>query len=412
MIDLSDWLGSARGLAELPVRNTAEVAFRRDETWRLPEPLPAHVGLWLDRCLPAVTLTEPRPFRPDTPTKEKWGRQALYAAAIAALDPSRSPPALQAYRPIAAAYLTHSKRQPENATRWWTEMETTSRLLLHPAVQETVTDGSILLHHTYGVPYIPGSALAGVCRTAAQRQSNAGVNPLDDPKVDWVRLLFGNAPDDNESCGGILRFEDALWLPGDRSPLAFDVVTPHHSDYYTRKSDRPFPDETDAPIPTQRLTVAPGTRFLIVVETIKDPAAEKWLKWVCNHLLMPALAHDGVGSRTSNGYGRLERLGMPTPRPGASRTPPRSSRSPDSSPAAPAGGRDLAHVTFVANTGMLHATLPDGTRATVQPPTAHAIRKTLSESSQKRLKKGKTLRMYVRWTPRGNAKEIEGLDEG
>ena len=64
--------------------------------------------------------------------------------------------------------------------------------------------------------------------------------------------------------------------PDDWSPLAVDIVTPHHSDYYSGKTDEsgrrvPAADYDD-PVPTQRLSIRPGTRFKIVVEFATAPS--------------------------------------------------------------------------------------------------------------------------------------------
>ncbi len=104
------------------------------------------------------------------------------------------------------------------------EIQATSRVLLHPASNASITDGSILLHHTYGVPYVPGSGLKGIAR-AWMRQTHpavmgeAGKNKRSDARdSDMVRALFGKIPRETDGVearaeAGAVEFLDALWIP-------------------------------------------------------------------------------------------------------------------------------------------------------------------------------------------------------
>lgn len=162
---------------------------------------------------------------------------------------------------------------------------------------ESVLETSVRLHHTYGVPYIPGSALKG---TAA----NFARNHLD--KKDWgketdaYKVVFGEQDE-----AGFVTFHDALLKPcsgrGTRKEaLHQDVLTPHHPDYY-QGQDVP-PADWDSPDIIPFLS-ATGT-YLIAL-TAPDGCAD----WLARALaiLKLALGTDGigVGAKTSSGYGRL-----------------------------------------------------------------------------------------------------------
>ena len=402
MPSLATWLDLARS----GVKTEASLPDGR------PGPLPAHAGAWLDRAL----------IRHDASKKEKKhaGRQLLLDVACDSLR--LDAPGVMAYRER-FAYLRAEAALRESGTRRVFEVEATSRIHLHPATGATVTEGSLLLHHTYGVPYLPGSALKGVCRARARRLEERGFSPLGTAGTrPWSDDLFGFVTE-NEAGGaaGLCDFWDALWVPepptappeADRppwSPLALDVVTPHHAAYYTQGAE---PLDREEPVPTQFLTVRPGARFLVVVEA--SPAASNVLSWLVDQLLVPALAEDGVGAHTRAGYGRLE----PVPGAGGSGGTGRGAiPTAISSGAAARGGltdtteeTEVGEVSFDRGRRALLAVLPGGLRAEVEGPDAVRIRDSLSEPIRNRLGRGRTVRLRVTFARVGRGRRITGVAE-
>ncbi len=57
-----------------------------------------------------------------------------------------------------------------------------------------------------------------------------------------------------------------------------------------------------APAPTQRLSIAPGARFHLVVEAQRG-VPEKWPDFVVEDVLVPELEEDGIRAWTTSGYG-------------------------------------------------------------------------------------------------------------
>lgn len=288
-----------------------------------PQPLPAHAGLWLDRMVAS-------PWSEDD--KEWAARRGLYEAAVQALKPgSRTdddPPALRTYLPLFQRWRRAVTSPVTGTYRRVIELASQSRLLLHPASNESVTDGSLLLHHTYGVPYLPGSALKGVARARLLAAAGSAEAPEQKAQLEgWSDGLLGfvrggKAARPSRSAAGAeakakiqasrVDFLDALWMPpegaartrGNGTPLALDVVTPHHPDYYTAGSGaRRWPTDGDSPKPVLRLTIAPRVRFLAVAEAAAE--VQPWLDWLIDSVLLPALEEDGIGAWTSAGYGRL-----------------------------------------------------------------------------------------------------------
>lgn len=156
---------------------------------------------------------------------------------------------------------------------------------------EGVLETAITLHHTYGVPYIPGSALKGLAASYARQRLK---------KEDWgpkstngaYGILFG----DTDSAGYVTFF-DALYVPGSGhqgQALYLDVITVHHPDYY--QGDQ-APADWDNPTPIPFLSTT-GDYLLALAG---DP---QWVE-AAYKILALALSEEGVGAKTSSGYGRM-----------------------------------------------------------------------------------------------------------
>lgn len=166
---------------------------------------------------------------------------------------------------------------------------------------ESVLETSITLHHTYGVPYIPGSALKGLAAIFAdQHAGNA-----------WKKgspahaAVFGTS-----DAAGYITFFDALLVPrsgagSQRKPLHADIITVHHEEYYQGKGGAP-PADWDDPNPIPFLS-ATG-KYLIALAAPKD--CEEWIASAFK-ILAEALRYEGVGAKTSSGYGRMKLESMP-----------------------------------------------------------------------------------------------------
>lgn len=162
---------------------------------------------------------------------------------------------------------------------------------------ESVIETSIRLHHTYGVPIIPGSSLKGVAASFADRV--LGGKRSWEKGSEAYNAFFGTTAE-----SGCLTFFDALPLPGQWELLP-DVLTVHHPDYYTGSGSAPA--DWDSPNPVSFLA-ARGT-FLIGLGVSDATWAEMGYE-----LLRQALREQGVGGKTSSGYGRMELSQTPLPR--------------------------------------------------------------------------------------------------
>lgn len=184
----------------------------------------------------------------------------------------------------------------------------------------SILESGVTLHHTYGVPYVPGSTLKGVARAFAEsaagknylhkllngnaplicRSSSSSTPTVDDITVDEIiAVLFGRKPREEENDAGnagYLIFHEGWWIPdGTTPPLVAEVITVHHRDYYG--TGQVLPSDMDSPIPNPQIAIRGSFRFVI-----EGPA--RWAK-LGLQVLKAALWGEGLGSRRHVGYGRF-----------------------------------------------------------------------------------------------------------
>jgi CRISPR-associated protein Cmr6 len=153
----------------------------------------------------------------------------------------------------------------------------------------------IRLHHTYGMPLLPASALKGLCRRVARLLRHD--SKLSDEAID---ALFGFSRDKRASAGAVV-FYDAWYDPDSvgGAPFHRDVITVHHPAYYG--DGKTPPTDFDDPTPVPFLVIKPGARFLCVLDA-PDPA---WARFA-EQMLLWGLENLGVGAKTNAGYGYLK----------------------------------------------------------------------------------------------------------
>ncbi|WP_408888650.1 type III-B CRISPR module RAMP protein Cmr6 [Myxococcus faecalis] len=202
------------------------------------------------------------------------------------------------------------RRWRGSLTQWHTasvEMRATGRLLAGHG-NASPTGVGLTLHHTWGVPVIPGSSLKGVLAAYLR----ASFEP--DEVAEASRRLFGVPGDERlgqkASVGQVL-FHDAPWVSawdketkqGPRM-LARDVLTVHQRGWYGTAES--WPNDYESPNPVAFLSVRPGGRFLVALSVAPgaDEETLRLLRWAADRLC-EALRDWGVGGKTAAGYGRL-----------------------------------------------------------------------------------------------------------
>ena len=156
----------------------------------------------------------------------------------------------------------------------------------------------------YGLPYLAGSGVKGVLRSAAQELEKMGT---EDITVAVIETLFGHE-DDHNARRGALTCWDVFPSPAkDKELLVVEIMTPHFTDYFQNKGT---PHDAGKPNPIPFLAVAAGSEFRFVATCV--PALlndtvplDRW-----QHLLTKIMSHAfdwlGFGAKTSVGYGAME----------------------------------------------------------------------------------------------------------
>ncbi|MFN4226533.1 MAG: type III-B CRISPR module RAMP protein Cmr6 [Candidatus Ratteibacteria bacterium] len=227
-------------------------------------------------------------------------------------------------------------------------LHTSSRLIIGLG-SDHVLETSLTLHHIYGIPYIPASALKGICRMAAfwkiaenknilnnEKQLNELQNKFygdlcpDEKDILRYQLLFGA-----QNFKGLLLFLDAYPVIEENTQIFdLDIMNVHYQKYYSEDPEKNPPGDWENPVPIVFLTVKEGVEFKFNIlfdefrankilemddETLKKtmPLAVrdilKEFKDKLNNLqneikplLEKALKEFGIGAKTRLGYGIFE----------------------------------------------------------------------------------------------------------
>ncbi len=189
------------------------------------------------------------------------------------------------------------------------KLTSTSRTLIGHGLASTHQVG-LSLHHTYGIPFIPGSALKGVTAHYVHEVLGSADERFRGPTLDdtgrvvkdpgeYFRGLFGAAPSETDPRGfeGYVEFHETLVDPTSQSLFVADVLTPHQVSYY-RDATRD-PNEYTSPVPVGFVTARPGLCYHLALSGFQD-----WTR-LALACLGRALSERGIGGKTASGYGRF-----------------------------------------------------------------------------------------------------------
>jgi CRISPR-associated protein Cmr6 len=172
------------------------------------------------------------------------------------------------------------------------------------------TETGLTIHHTYGVPYIPGTAVKGLAAHYAHQVWGASdtrwrMATDDDPKTGELHATMFGTSVGELSGGGLIDFSDG-WIASPKGSLVPDVMTPHHGDYYMASDDEVDqcpPTDFDNPVPVTFLS-AKGT-FFIAISKRDRRLPDEWVDRA-EELVKRSLQEWGIGGKTSADYGRME----------------------------------------------------------------------------------------------------------
>jgi CRISPR type III-B/RAMP module RAMP protein Cmr6 len=156
---------------------------------------------------------------------------------------------------------------------------------------ETVLETDLTLHHLYGIPFIPGSALKGLTRAyVTGEEKDHKSKKIEDDDIDMQRI-FGT----QKKAGSVIFF-DAMPVNG-KIKIDLDIMNAHYPKYYGEKLP---PANDQDPNPVTFLTIT-DTTFLFAVAPRRPGDTEDValaIGW-----LQDAVQKYGVGGKTSAGYG-------------------------------------------------------------------------------------------------------------
>jgi CRISPR-associated protein Cmr6 len=256
-----------------------------------------HPGLLLQRYLDT----------PIDPDKRKYLVDERKKLLCAAIEAAKSGPCIDLYK---AAYERWDEAFPRDGWHRSAELATARRLAVGLGAANMLEVG-LRLHHTYGTPVIPGSALKGLtshyCHDVWGQRGDESApqdNRLFRRGESHHRLLFGTTDD-----GGVITFHDAWITPRSlrEGALRLDVMTPHHLKWQTNAA---LPTDFDGPVPVSFLSVAGSFAVRLSWSGPATTPPDRIDAWtaLAMRLLCEALKDWGGGGKTRSGYGRLVSL--------------------------------------------------------------------------------------------------------
>lgn len=185
---------------------------------------------------------------------------------------------------------------------------------------ESVFETSMTLHHIYGIPYIPSSAIKGIARSwfikcripkdfdLNQEKANDKLEEFIIKNYPEFRDIFGNPQiDDNKEQSGKVIFFDSF--PIELPSIVEDIMTPHYSEYYGDKTNTIPPGDYFMPTPINFPVVEDTTfKFYIGIKSNVQKEKAQALLTKASELIKDAFVNYGIGAKTAVGYGYFKWL--------------------------------------------------------------------------------------------------------
>ncbi len=172
---------------------------------------------------------------------------------------------------------------------------------------ESVYETGITLHHIYGFPYIPATAIKGIAHHLAHDFNRGDLNDIPE-KLKFIHGesgkkiildIFGSEDTENPQRGKIIFFDA---FPTSEIILSPDIMNNHYPDYY--EGGKKPPADWQSPRPIFFLTVK-NTSFKFVLGMKPKDYNQDLLEKAID-LLKNALQQKGIGAKTAVGYGYMK----------------------------------------------------------------------------------------------------------
>lgn len=236
------------------------------------------------------------------------------------------------------------KTDPAKAKAWPAFVKSLGALELHANLQSRLMvnmasgvfeNGNLALDRNSGIPYVPGSAAKGCARRFAIHALSEAPADQKTSLLRDIAAVFGWGDQDWKSgrnnkgefhsdfelaCGtqwetckapfqelpsqssGRVAFLPAYPVAGDPG-IELDVVTVHHSKYYSDTSPNAVATDTEEPIPNifPAVSAAKNPTFLFALWPLRTDDIQ--LAQQARHWLQHGLEIFGIGAKTAAGYG-------------------------------------------------------------------------------------------------------------
>lgn len=258
-------------------------------------------GLWYNKYVPLVPLKKKHELSVCNPGEQdaKESVADFY---------------LNKYKQIPRGVLPHLERKHLDQVRYCRNMDEKgfSTLVINAKLNTPLlcgignthpSESSLTFEHNLGIPYIPASSVKGLVRLGYLlnfvRDNIADLveeHSINEEDKTLVPEMFGT-----QGKRGRIVFLDAY--PVNVPDLQLDILNPHYREYY--QTDPPkAPADNQAPVPVRFLTVKPGAAFVFRAVLFREE--KEGIKDYCLNAYKRILTEEGVGAKTSLGYGLFE----------------------------------------------------------------------------------------------------------
>lgn len=169
----------------------------------------------------------------------------------------------------------------------------------------SIHETSILLHHIYGIPYIPGQAIKGVIRNYIIKARHDEFEEKAFKCDKFISYFGGEKQGDSgvkkagQNYQGKVIFFDAFPC-NDNYIIEKDVMTPHYKDYY--EAGKKAPTDDMKPVPIEFLVVKNAIfKVYIAIKKSNDINKEE-----VKELFFETFKFMGIGAKTNLGYGFID----------------------------------------------------------------------------------------------------------
>jgi len=201
-------------------------------------------------------------------------------------------------------------------------METMTPLVVGNGEKDITTD-ALVATDVNGLPYIPGTALAGIIRHAIDTQNpqidnfgrkcsdlSFGYQETNEQRKHWMNFeqIEGSKSEENLSMGSNIIFTDAKMIGENNEPI--DGIQPidWNEDFFAHYKELPIRQHvrindkgtTDRGGKFDEQVVYKGTRFCFEIEMVSEKGGNELFKKVINELCSENLR---LGSGTRSGFG-------------------------------------------------------------------------------------------------------------